>query len=152
MSSNVQAVVDRGERTATITTVFRQPIDAVWRLWSDPVKLARWWGPPGVPMTVDHHDLVPGGSVDVTVSAAGGVIRGHWSVTAVDPPSSLCFVFSSDGIEPTQIDVLIEPGSETTTTMTVTVRFGSDADLDRAIQIGFVDGVVRSCQSAQAVL
>lgn len=148
MSSKVRAVVDPDERTATITTRFEQPIDAVWTLWSDPAKLARWWGPPGVPMTVDHHDLVPGGHVDVTAHAAGTVIRGRWSIIAVDPPRSLRFRFTSDGLEPTEIDVSIEPASPATTTMTITARFASDADLGRAIEIGFVDGIARACESA----
>lgn len=152
MSSKVQAVVDPDKRTATITTTFDQPIDVVWTLWSDPAKLARWWGPPGVPMTVDHHDLRPGGHVDVTAHAAGSTIRAHWSIIAVDPPRSLRFTFASDGLEPAAIDVQIAPAAEAATTMTITARFASDAGLAHAIEIGFVDGVARSCASAHAAL
>jgi uncharacterized protein YndB with AHSA1/START domain len=152
MSSKVQAVVDPDARIATITTRFNQPIEVVWTLWSDPDKLARWWGPPGVPMTVDHHDLRPGGRVEVTVHLGDSVIRGHWSILAVDAPGSLRFTFSSDGLEPTEIDVLIERSSETATTMTITARFLSAADFDHALEIGFVEGVTRSIESAHAVL
>lgn len=152
MNEKVQTTVDPNARTATITTTFNRPIEAVWTLWSDPDKLARWWGPPGVPMTVDHHDLAPGGRIDVAAHVAGSVIRGRWSIIAVEPPRSLRFTFASDGLEPTEIDVRIEPVSQATTTMTVTARFASDSDLDDATEIGFVEGVARACESAHAVL
>lgn len=152
MTLKVQSVVDPHERTATITTTFEQQIDVVWTLWSDPVKLAKWWGPPGVPMAVDHHDLSVGGHVDITVHAAGSVIRGHWSIIAVEPSRSLRFTFASDGLEPTDIDVLIEQTSDATTTMTITARFTTDADLRHATEIGFVDGLTRACESARATL
>lgn len=152
MNPEVHAVVDPDERTATITTGFEQPVDVVWTLWSDPDKLARWWGPPGLPMTVDHHDLSPGGRVDVTVRTGRSIIRGHWSNIAVEPPRSLRFTFASDGLEPTEIEVLIERSSDAATTMTITARFASDADLGRALEIRFVDGLARACESAHSAL
>lgn len=152
MSAEVQSVIDPDERTATLRTSFEQPIDVVWTLWSDPRKLARWWGPPGMPMTVDHHDLSPGGRVEVTVHLGDSVIRGRWTITSIDAPRSLGFTFESDGIGPTRIDVLIEPGSGTDTTMTLIARFATDADLRHAAEIGFADGLARSVASAQRTL
>jgi uncharacterized protein YndB with AHSA1/START domain len=152
MTSDVHATVDPIERTATITTRFEHSIDVVWTLFSDPVKLARWWGPPGMPMTVDHHDLRPGGSVEVTVRAPGSVIRAHWSILTVEPPRSLRFTFASDGLEPTEIDVSIESIAPTATVMTITARFATEAHFRGALEIGFVDGVARSCESAGSVL
>lgn len=147
MSSKVQAVVDPQQRTATITTRFERPIDVVWTLFSDPDKLARWWGPPGVPMTVDHHDLVLGGRVDVAVHL-DPVIRGRWSILWVEPPRFLRFTFASHGLEPTEIDVRLESESDDVTTMTVTARFTSDGAFGLAIDIGFVDGLARSVEAA----
>lgn len=151
MTGRVDATVDPAARIATITTTFERPLADVWSLWSDPDKLARWWGPPGIPMTVDHHDLRPGGRVEVTVRAGSAVIRGQWSVAEVEPPRSLRFTFSSDGLEPTEIEVAIDPVTDTTTAMVVTARFASDVDLDHALAIGFVDGLTRSVRSAHAV-
>lgn len=67
-------------------------------------------------------------------------------------PRSLQFTFSSDGLDPTEIDVLIEPTSPDTTTMTLTARFATDAELDHALEIGFDRGLARSCESAASVL
>jgi uncharacterized protein YndB with AHSA1/START domain len=152
MSAEVRSVIDPDERTATIRTSFEQPIEVVWTLWSDPDKLAAWWGPPGVLMTVDHHDLTPGGRVEVTVHFGDSVIRGRWLITSVGAPRSLTFTFESDGIGPTRIEVLLEVSPDAGTTMSVTARFATDADLRHAAEIGFADGIARSVAFAHAAL
>ncbi|MFK7845912.1 MAG: SRPBCC domain-containing protein [Rhodothermales bacterium] len=40
--------------------VFNAPRDMVWRAWTDPALLARWYGP-GVETIIHHFDLKPGG-------------------------------------------------------------------------------------------
>ncbi|QGG94221.1 SRPBCC family protein [Actinomarinicola tropica] len=152
MSRDVEATVDHDRRTATITTTFDHPPEAVWRLWSDPAAVARWWGPPGLPMTVDHHDLRPGGTVEVTVDAPGGTIRGRWDVIAVEPPRALRFTFSSDGLEPTEVDVRIVPEVDGSTQMVVTAGFTSEATFAHALAIGFVEGLSRSVAAAHDAL
>lgn len=152
MNPAVRSRVDSADRTAVITTSFEHPVDAVWTLFSDPTKLVRWWGPPGMPMTIDHHDLRPGGSVEVTVSTDGGEIRGRWAIHEVAVPHTLRFTFSSDGLDPTEISVAIDAASDSSTTMTITARFRSDASMRHAMDIGFVDGIVRSCTTALDVV
>jgi uncharacterized protein YndB with AHSA1/START domain len=50
---------DYDNLTITLVADFDAPIQQVWKLWSDPRKLERWWGPPTDPATVDTHDLSP---------------------------------------------------------------------------------------------
>lgn len=40
--------------------VFKAPRDMVWKAWTDPELLARWYGP-GVETTIHKFDLKPGG-------------------------------------------------------------------------------------------
>jgi uncharacterized protein YndB with AHSA1/START domain len=78
---------------------FDAPVEGVWRLWADPRKLERWWGPPTYPATVETHDLVVGGEVAYFMTGPdGGRTRGWWRITAVDPPRSLEFTdgFAND--------------------------------------------------------
>lgn len=157
MGPAVHTELDPARRAATITTTFTQSVEAVWTLWSDPAKLARWWGPPGVRLTVDHHDLRPGGRVEVAAHPGTTVIRARWAVHAVEAPHALRFTFTSDGLAATEVDVRIDPvaagtGTGTGTTMVLTARFATDADLARAQEIGFVAGVARSCAAAPGVL
>jgi uncharacterized protein YndB with AHSA1/START domain len=152
MNPTVTSRVDTAERTAVITTSFDHPIDVVWTLFSDSTKLARWWGPPGMPMTIDRHDLRPGGAVELTVTTGDAVIRGRWSIHEVAAPHTLTFTFSSDGIGPTEITVHLGVASGTSTTMRLTARFASDDAMRHALDIGFLEGVGRSCSAAHEVI
>jgi uncharacterized protein YndB with AHSA1/START domain len=83
---------DPQTRTMTITARFDAPVDRVWRIWSDPRQLERWWGPPTYPATVLDHDLTPGGNVTYLMTGPGGdKHRGWWKVLAVDAPHSIEF-------------------------------------------------------------
>jgi uncharacterized protein YndB with AHSA1/START domain len=61
-------------REITITRVYDAPRELVWRAWTEPERLARWWGPPG--WSTDAADV----RMDVR---AGGVFR-VTSVSAED--------------------------------------------------------------------
>ncbi len=52
----------------TITRVFDAPRELVWRAWTEPEQLARWWGPRGwtVPLETITMDVRPGGTFRLT--------------------------------------------------------------------------------------
>jgi uncharacterized protein YndB with AHSA1/START domain len=78
--------------TMTITAEFDAPVERVWRLWSDPRLLERWWGPPTYPATMIEHDLSPGGRVHYSMTGPeGDTHHGWWEITAVDAPHRLEF-------------------------------------------------------------
>ena len=43
-------------REITITRVYDAPRELVWRAWTEPERLARWWGKRGwsTPLVLDH--------------------------------------------------------------------------------------------------
>ncbi len=49
------------ERNLTITRVFDAPLAMVWRAWTDPAMLKRWWGPRGYTLPHCTIDLRVGG-------------------------------------------------------------------------------------------
>ena len=148
----VHSHVDPVERSAVITTEFDQPVAVVWTLFSDPAKLARWWGPPGLPMTVDRHELHPGGAVEVTVTTDRGRIHARWSIHTVDAPHGLTFTFESTGLDATEIAVAITATSDSSAAMTITARFSTHAGLRHALDIGFHEGLARSCAAAHTIV
>jgi uncharacterized protein YndB with AHSA1/START domain len=78
--------------TLTLIADFDAPTERVWKLWSDPRQLERWWGPPTHPATVEKHDLNPGGEVTYFMTGPDGEkYRGWWRITSVNPPKSLEF-------------------------------------------------------------
>jgi uncharacterized protein YndB with AHSA1/START domain len=44
-----------------VTRVFEAPRDLVFRAWTEPERLKRWWGPRGYTMPFCEIDLCPGG-------------------------------------------------------------------------------------------
>jgi uncharacterized protein YndB with AHSA1/START domain len=53
--------LDQDPRVIVGTRVLDAPRDLVWRVWTDPVHLAQWWGPNGFRTTTSAYDLRPGG-------------------------------------------------------------------------------------------
>jgi len=45
----------------TITRVIDAPVEEVWRAWTDPERVMRWWGPMGFTSPVAKIDLREGG-------------------------------------------------------------------------------------------
>jgi uncharacterized protein YndB with AHSA1/START domain len=52
---------DAFDREIVSTRVFNFPRELVFEAWSDPVHLARWWGPKGFTNTFHEFDMKPGG-------------------------------------------------------------------------------------------
>jgi uncharacterized protein YndB with AHSA1/START domain len=52
----------------TITRVLDAPRELVWKAWTEPDRLAQWWGPPGwsTPRETITAELRPGGTFRVT--------------------------------------------------------------------------------------
>jgi uncharacterized protein YndB with AHSA1/START domain len=73
MSDSVQGASDRD---VFVTRSFAAPRDVVWRFWTEPAKLATWFGPPGV------H--VPPAGVVVELEEGG-----RWELTMVDDQSGV---------------------------------------------------------------
>ena len=49
------------DREIVTTRVFDAPRELVFKAWTDPDHLARWWGPQGFTNTFHEFDLRPGG-------------------------------------------------------------------------------------------
>jgi uncharacterized protein YndB with AHSA1/START domain len=52
---------DPAGREVVTTRVFDAPRERVFRAWTEPDPLARWWGPKGFTNTFQEFDLRPGG-------------------------------------------------------------------------------------------
>jgi uncharacterized protein YndB with AHSA1/START domain len=71
----VPRALDRGptvtQREFTATRVLDAPRELVWRAWTEPGRLARWWGPRGftVPPGSVSMDVRPGGRLRATMVA-----------------------------------------------------------------------------------
>lgn len=60
------------DRTIVITRTFAAPRELVWKVWTDPKHVEKWWGPRGFSTTVRQLDLRPGGKSDYVMKGADG--------------------------------------------------------------------------------
>ena len=61
------------DRELFITRILDAPRSLVWQAWTDPQRLAQWWGPHGMTTPVCEMDLRPGGIFRTVMRDANGV-------------------------------------------------------------------------------
>jgi uncharacterized protein YndB with AHSA1/START domain len=121
-----------------MTRVFDAPVEQVWRAWSDPAYVARWWGPVGFTVPVADMDFREGGTSLVCMSAPGiGELYNTWRYQRIVPHERIEFVLNFTDASGTPLDpatvgipagvpnevahvVAFRPVDETRTQMTVT--------------------------------
>lgn len=55
-----------------IERIYDAPVEAVWDAWTDPAKVAQWWGPRGFTLTTHSKDLRVGGHWHYTMHGPDG--------------------------------------------------------------------------------
>jgi uncharacterized protein YndB with AHSA1/START domain len=76
-----------------ISRVFEVPRDLVWRCFTEPERMKRWWGPKGVTVVKSEMDLRPGGTYHYAMQAPGGpVMWGKFTYREIVPPLKLVFI------------------------------------------------------------
>lgn len=144
----------------TFVADFDAPVEQVWQLWADPRQLERWWGPPGYPATVEHHDLTPGGEVTYYMTGPEGERhRGWWRVLTVDPPVSLEILdgFADEEGRPaedlptTTMHVRLTPNGRGTR-MEIRSVYDSREQMQQVLDMGVVEGMSATLGQVDAVL
>jgi uncharacterized protein YndB with AHSA1/START domain len=82
------------EHTVVIERELDAPRDLVWKLWTDPDEVTKWWGPEHFTTPRDRieFDLRPGGVCRLTMVGPAGEEHssdGHFRI--VEPPERLSF-------------------------------------------------------------
>ena len=100
------------ERELRITRVFDAPRSLVFKAWTDPVHLARWWGPKGFTTISCHMDVRPGGTWFRRLRAPDGIEHCKQGVyREIVEPERLVFSYTS-------VDADGNRGHETLVTVT----------------------------------
>lgn len=60
------------DHEVVITRVLDAPRELVWKAWTDPKHLARWWGPKGFTNPVCDWDAKPGRAIHVVMRGPDG--------------------------------------------------------------------------------
>ena len=77
MAARSSAVTEPAERVLVITRVFDAPRALVFKVWTEPEHLIRWWGPRGFTSAILVNDVRPGGVYRFHMRGPEG--DDHWS-------------------------------------------------------------------------
>jgi uncharacterized protein YndB with AHSA1/START domain len=165
----METTMDRIDRGSTDSTtiysegtelVFERTFDApralVWKAFTDPDLIPRWWGPHGTTTTVVDMDVRPGGAWRYISSASDRddvVFYGEY--LEVTPPESFrwTFMFDVEGVGPmggpethrfTEIDGR--------TTITSIGHYDSVASIDASLATGMIAGAIETWDRLDALL
>lgn len=144
MIRKTDVVTNSAERELVITRVFNAPREVVFKAWTDPKQVVRWWGPKGFTNTVREIDVRPGGVWRFVMHSPDGVDYEN-KIVYIDivKPERLVYVHSGDDEdEPGQFQVTVtfaEQGSKTE--LTIRMLFASAAERKKNVEeIGAVEG------------
>lgn len=141
-------IKDVDAKRIVIVADFTAPVERVWDVYADPAQLARVWGPPTYPATVEHHDLAAGGEVHYFMtSPEGEKFYGGWRVTGVDKPRGFEFEdFFADETYAAMPDLPVSKNvyefasTATGTRATYTSTYESAEALQKVLEMGMEEG------------
>jgi uncharacterized protein YndB with AHSA1/START domain len=129
------------DRVITLGRTFAAPRELVWRAYTEPEHFARWFGPNGFTVTMDHMDVREGGSTKFVMHGPDGTDYPNFmSYTEVIPVERLAFDHGASREDPRHFEVVIKfvetpAGTELTSTMT----FPTVEDCDHVKGFGAVE-------------
>lgn len=80
----------QGEHVLMMTRMFDAPRELVWRAWTQPEHVAKWWGPRGFSTRVEELDLRTGGAWRyVMIGPDGNEYPSQGVFREVSPPNRI---------------------------------------------------------------
>lgn len=151
---------DPEKLTMTLEAVFDAPVERLWRAFTRPDQLQRFWGPPGWPATFTEFDFTAGGRARYEMtSPQGEASRGGWEFVRIDEPTSFEVLDSFIGDDgqplsefPAMRMVFTFAADGDGSKLTNTTYFVSHEALQQTIDMGAVEGSRMAMDQLDAVL
>jgi uncharacterized protein YndB with AHSA1/START domain len=150
MSNNVNKdnlEVDRTARVISMSRVFNAPRELVWKAYTDPDLVPKWWGPRYLTTVVDKMDFIVGGVWRfIQKDAQGNVYAFNGVFREIKAPELLCYTFEFEPMAGhISVDTIIfEALANGKTKITATTIFNTLEDLEGMLQSGMEGGAVES--------
>lgn len=147
-----QALPD--EDTIIITRVFAAPRALVWKVWTDPAHMARWWGPKNFTNPVCKMDVRVGGLWQATMRSPDGLeCPNTFMFEEIKEPERLVFRdvtnYSKGWEQHTDIPhkavhTVTFDEHDGKTTMRIVTRLATVKERDEMVKMGFIEGTGES--------
>ncbi len=145
-SSTVSTLTLPSEREIVMERVFDAPRELVFKAYTDPDLIPKWWGPSRYTTTVDKLDVRVGGAWRfVQRDADGNEYAFNGEYREIAPPGRLSYTFEFEGMPGHVLLETVtfeEQGGQTK--VTVTSLFASAEDRDGMLQSGMEQGARES--------
>lgn len=145
----------------TITRVFDAPRELVYKAWTDPERLAQWWGPHGFTNPVCEVDLRPGGIWRIDMQGPDGTIYPNKGVyQEIVAPERLVYSDVVDEGEtawgetppPSSTNTVMFEEDDGKTVVTLVTRLPSSEARDAMVEMGAIAGWTESMERLEALL
>ena len=145
-SSATSTLTLPSDREIVMERVFNAPRELVFKAYTDPNLIPKWWGPRRYTTTVDKMDVRVGGAWRfVQRDAAGNEYAFNGEYREIAPPDRLSYTFEFEGMPG---HVLLETVTfeerDGRTKVTVTSLFASVEDRDGMLESGMEEGANES--------
>ncbi|WDR05401.1 SRPBCC domain-containing protein [Devosia rhodophyticola] len=121
----------------SMTRVIRAPRESVFKAWTDPEILVKWWGPGPVTCPEAEIDLRPGGAYRIANRQPDGSITWISGVfQSITPPEQLVYTWSVSMVpgDPTLVTLDFRPHPEGTELVLNHSRFADTAIRDMHLE------------------
>jgi len=144
-------VTESADREIVARRVFDAPRELVFKMWTDPQHVAKWWGPKGFTNTIHEMDVRPGGVWQFVMHGPDGVDYKNKNVfIEVVKPERLVY----DHVTGPQFHVTVtfaEQGNKTE--LTVRMLFESATQRDKvAKEFGAIEGLNQTLERLEECL
>ena len=142
-ASRKAAVTLPADDQILITREFDAPKELVYKAWTTPEVVRRWWSAKRGEVTVAEIDLRVGGTWRYVMIADGGMEVGfHGEYREIVPNERLVSTEVYEGMPDAEaLDTLTLSESEGRTTMTILVQHATKEHRDAHIESGMEDGM-----------
>ena len=128
-------VVDPAERSIAGTVEIAASADVVWHLWTNPDRIAHWWGPDAYTTAVQAMDVRPGGEWRFTMTGPDGTVYDNRVVyLVVEEPVRIVYAHGVAGRADRFVATATFSQHDRGTTVSVTSRFPTPDDRRRAAE------------------
>jgi uncharacterized protein YndB with AHSA1/START domain len=154
--NSIEYKTPKPEHGITMTRLLDAPVALVFKAWTDPARLAQWWGPHGFTTPVCVLEARAGGALHIVMRGPDGTdlpIRGE--VIEVEPDRLLVYAMRADnsrgawgteGVPRDAVHSIRFAPEAGKTRLTITVHLGSTADRDFMRDQGLEHGFGQSLE------
>lgn len=153
--------IDKESNKIQVIREFSAPVSRVWKAWTQQELLEQWWAPKPWTVQTQEMDFREGGKWIYAMVGPEG--EKHWSQTDFQSVKTLINFTALDafidekgnkntGLPESTWKVEFDESSITTTLVSVEIEYDNSEDLEKILEMGFIEGFSAALQNLDELL